>query len=142
VNSDIRVGDVVVDLAQSSLMQVVGLSGMVEEHAEREGYDLREYACHPLFDVQSDEPIWNCVYLGKSLKSLPDASYDFPDSRLARVPVEEANERLQRVQDTIKDHRLADAEPEEQPAETPEEVADGDDDDEGLGDFDEEVEGA
>lgn len=103
VDSSIAVGDVVVDLAQGSLMQVVGHESTVEEHAESENYDLAEYACHPLFDVQPDEPVWTCVYLKASLKSLPDASYDFPDSRLARVPVEEANEELDRVQEASKE---------------------------------------
>jgi len=46
--------------------------------------------------------VWTCVYLKASLKSLPDASYDFPASRLARVPVEEAREEIPRVQRTIK----------------------------------------
>ena len=103
VDSSIAIGDVVLDLAQGSLMQVVEKSyESVEKHWDKEGYDLAEYACHPLFDVQSDEPVWKCVYLKASLKSLPDGSYDFPDSRLARVPVEEANEGLDRVQETNK----------------------------------------
>jgi hypothetical protein len=102
IDSSIAIGDVVVDLAQGSLMQVVGYEGRVEQHAESEGYDLAEYACHPLFDVQPDEMVWTCVYLGSSLKSLPDASYDSPASRLARVPVEEAREEIPRVQRTIK----------------------------------------
>jgi hypothetical protein len=101
MDSEIAVGDVVLDLVQGALMQVLSHEGTVEGHAEREGYNLAEYACHPLFGVEQDEPAWKCVYLKASLKSLPDASYDFPDSRLARVPVEEANEDLRRVQKTV-----------------------------------------
>jgi len=103
-DSSIAIGDVVLDLAQGSLMQVVERSyESVEKHWDEEGYDLAEYACHPLFNVEPYEPVWTCVYLKASLKSLPDASYDFPDSRLARVPVEEANEELDRVQDKVVD---------------------------------------
>jgi hypothetical protein len=102
MDSEIAVGDVVLDLAQGALMQVVEQSyESVEKHWDKEGFDLAEYACHPLFGVEPDEPVWKCVYLKASLKSLPDASYDFPDSRLARVPVEEANEDLRRVQAEI-----------------------------------------
>jgi len=118
MDSEIRPGDVVLDLAQGALMQVVGHEGTVEEHAEREGYNLAEYACHPLFGVKQDEPAWKCVYLKASLKSLPDASYDFPDSRLARVPVEEANESLWRVQAEIEQGLIDETKVEDEEADT------------------------
>ena len=102
MDAEIRIGDVCLDLAQASLVQVVGFRGTVEEHAEQDdGFSLAEYKANPLFEVDDSDAVWKCVYLQSHLKNAPSAAYDFPESRLARVPVEEANEDIQRVQETI-----------------------------------------
>lgn len=102
VDSEIKPGDVAIDLAQGSLVQVVRkVYDTVERHKQQESYDIDTHGCNPLFNPDSQEPVFLCVYVGVNIKSLPDASYDFPASRLVRVPVEEANESLVRVQREI-----------------------------------------
>jgi hypothetical protein len=97
-DSAISIGDVCFDLAQCSKVQVVGhAADCVAEYSEREGYDLAEYKCHPQLRVSEDEPVYTCVYLPDSLKSSVSGTYDFPESRLARCPVEEANEDLNHI---------------------------------------------
>lgn len=92
------IGDVVYDLAQGSKMQVVGhAADSVTEYSEREGYDLAGYKCHPQLRVTDDEPVYTCVYLPDSLKASVSGTYDFPQSRLARCAVEEANEDLNHI---------------------------------------------
>jgi hypothetical protein len=104
VSPVIKPGDVVRDLAQGALMQVVEERGTVASVREEEEFDLATYKSHPLFRVEDRDSVYSCVYLQDSLKSLPSKSYDYPESRLARVPVEEANDDLERVQDNYVRH--------------------------------------
>lgn len=102
------IGDVVYDLAQGSKMQIVGrAAARVDEYSQREDYDLASYKCHPQLGVSPSEPVFTCVYLPDSLKSSVSGTYDFPASRLARCPVEDANEDLQRIHAEKRDEFLA-----------------------------------
>lgn len=99
VDSTIKPGDVAIDLQDGAKLQVVARAAdSVAAFRAEEGMDLAEYKSHPLFDVTDDEPVWTCVYLPGDVSTSFNGTYDFPDSRLARVPVEEANQQLERVQ--------------------------------------------
>jgi len=99
VDPEIKTGDVVHDLVERGKMQVVAkAANSVTEYRESESFDLAEYKSHPLLGVTEDDPVYTCVYLPDSPTTSFSGTYDFPRSRLARVPVEEANEDLQRFQ--------------------------------------------
>lgn len=95
VESTIKVGDVVHDLVERGKMQVVDEKGTVADVRETDEFDLAEYKAHPLLDVHDDDRVYTCVYLPDSPTTSFSGTYDFPESRLARVPVEEANQDLQ-----------------------------------------------
>lgn len=99
----IRTGDVVNDLGQNGkLMQVVAkASESVAEYREREDFDLAEYKAHPLLDVSDEDTVWTCVFLTSEPSASFSGTYDYPESRLARQPVEEANQSLDRVQESL-----------------------------------------
>ncbi len=100
VDPEIRSGDVVHDLVERGKMQVIEKAAdSVAAYREREDFDLAEYKSHPLLDVSAHEPVYTCVYLPDSPTTSFSGTYDFPRSRLARVPVEEANQDLERIQD-------------------------------------------
>lgn len=100
VDGEIKIGDVAHDLAQNgSKVQVVGRAAdTVAEHEGGESYDVSTYKANALLNVADDEPVWRCVYLSSELTTSFSNTYDIPDSRLARIPVEEANEDLRRFQ--------------------------------------------
>ncbi|MDL0127044.1 hypothetical protein [Halobacterium salinarum] len=102
-DSEIKVGDVVNDLGQNGkLMQVVDKAAdSVKEYREREDFDLADYKAHPLLDVSDDDTVWTCVFLTSEPTASFSGTYDYPESRLARQPVEEANQDLDRVQDAL-----------------------------------------
>lgn len=98
----IKTGDVCIDLVERGKLQVVSKAAdTVREHREREDFDLAEYKAHPLLDVREDEPVYECVYLSSDPSVSYSRTYDFPRSRLARQPVEEADENLERVQESL-----------------------------------------
>ncbi|WP_135302625.1 hypothetical protein [Haloarcula amylovorans] len=100
MNSGIRTGDVVIDLVERGKMLVVERAATsVEEHRESENYDIADYKAHPLLDVSDDEAVWTCVYLPDKPTTEFSGGYDFPESRLARIPVEEAREEFRRPQE-------------------------------------------
>ena len=100
--SDIQTGDVVIDLTQNAKMVVLEQAAItVEEYSDREGFDLAEYKVHPQLRVSGTEPVFTCAYLKGELAA-PGGTYDFPESRLARIPVEDANEDVMRIQDVIR----------------------------------------
>src|SRR6056297_2460428 len=104
IDPTIRVGDVVIDSAQNTKCYVVDLAAdSVAEFNEQSSLDepIEEYGCNPLFGPSPDEPVWSVVYLKDNVKSTPGATYDFPESRLARYAVEEANGDLRRIQDAL-----------------------------------------
>lgn len=98
--SDIETGDVVLDLTQGRTMQVV------EEHRQtarewsgENDYELVENYANERMGASEDDLVYECVYAG-SVKNRPSKSYAFPESRLARVEVEEAVDG-RRVQERI-----------------------------------------
>lgn len=96
----IRTGDVVIDLVERGKMVVVERAAhSVDAHRQTESYDISEYKSHPLLDVSDTEAVWTCVYLPDKPSTEFSGTYDFPESRLARVPVEEANQDLRRTQE-------------------------------------------
>lgn len=96
----IRAGDVVIDLVERGKMAVVERAAeTVAEHRATEDYDIATYKAHPLLDVSDDETVWTCVYLPDKPTASFSGTYDFPESRLARIPIEEANQDLRRVQE-------------------------------------------
>lgn len=102
MNSDIQPGDIVHDLTQNARMQVLEkVADSVAEHRESEGFDLSTYKSHPLLRVSDDDAVFKCVFLPGELGA-PSGSYDFPESRLARIPIEEANAEAERPQETIR----------------------------------------
>lgn len=93
--SKLKVGDAAHDLVEGGTVLVVErVADRVDEYSEREGYDLAGYKAHPLLEVQPDEPVFKAVYLPSTPTTNFSGTYDFPASRLARIPVEEANEAL------------------------------------------------
>jgi len=89
-------GSVALDLVTRQLLLV--RRGSYEDlaaHYEAEGYSLLSYGVHPYLPVTVDDAVYECVYLSdvtaESLANFGDAkTYDFPEGRLAHVPVEEA----------------------------------------------------
>lgn len=108
VDPDIRVGDVVHDLIERGRLRVVEKAAdSVAEYREREGFCLKSYKAHPLLDVTDDETVWRCVYISSDPSVSYGQSYAFPASRLARAPVEEASEDLERPYHSIQRALLA-----------------------------------
>lgn len=106
---ELKVGDVAHDLVKRGKVQVVAKAAdSVTDHRAQEGFDLAEYKSHPLLDVAEDEPVYTCVYLPEEPTVSFSGTYDFPRSRLARIPVEEANEDLDRFQRELVVDLLAD----------------------------------
>lgn len=98
-DASIKVGDVCHDLIERGKVQIVAKKAdTVADLREREKFDLADYKAHPLIRVPDDDTVWTAVYLPDKPTTTFNGSYDFPESRLARVPVEEANQDLMRVQ--------------------------------------------
>lgn len=101
VDPAIKAGDVCHDLAGSGKVQVVARAAdTVADYREHKGFDLATYKAHPLLGVRDDEPVFSCAYLPSdpTVSFGSNEPYSFPASRLARIPVEEAEPDLQRVQ--------------------------------------------
>jgi len=99
VDGSLKVGDVAHDLIKRGKVIVVEkAAATVEDYRRFEDFDLVEYQSHPLLDVTDEETVWTCVYLPDEPKVDFSGTYDFPESRLARIPVEEVNDDIQRPQ--------------------------------------------
>jgi hypothetical protein len=87
----IQVGDVVLDLAQGRPMQVVEDHEMTaDEWSRRHEYDLVENYGNSRLEAEGSDRVYECVYVG-SIKNEPSNTYAFPESRLVRIEVEEAD---------------------------------------------------
>lgn len=107
-DGQLKIGDTAHDLVKRGKVQVVGKAAdTVRKHREREDYDIASYRANALLDVADDEPVYTCVYLPDEPTTSFSGTYDFPRSRLARVPLEAANQDLDRVQRDIVMHTLA-----------------------------------
>lgn len=67
----------------------------LEEYHEENGFDLATYGPHPWLPVSPDDAAFECYYANDlSLDGLDELggkrSYDFPEGRLAVVPIEMA----------------------------------------------------
>jgi hypothetical protein len=94
----IEPGDVALDLAQGRPVQVVDhAADSVTEWEQSHDYDLLENYGNKRLNASADDTVWTCVYVGQ-IRSRPTKSYDFPESRLARIETEAAlGERVQAV---------------------------------------------
>lgn len=102
-DSRIRVGDVCNDLTGGGRVQVVDIAAeSVATHREQNDYDVATYKANALLDVADDERVFTCVYLSGDATTTFSGTYDLPSSRLARQPTENANQDLDRVQETIR----------------------------------------
>jgi len=94
--SNIGIGDVVVDLARGKSLQVVSVATQTAgEHKQ-----VRSDPTAEMFGTDADDLVFNCVFLPNQDDGIspPSKTYAYPESRLLRYPVEDAtpNERLQR----------------------------------------------
>ena len=67
----------------------------LSQYYEREEFDLLNYGVHPFLSVSIDDRVFECVFLSditaESLSGFDSAkTYDYPEGRLAHVPVEQA----------------------------------------------------
>jgi len=101
-DAEIKVGDAAIDLVKRGKVQVVGITAeTVAEHQRTNDYDIQSYKANSLLNVDEDEPVYSVVYLPDEPSTSFSGTYDFPASRLARVPVEAANQDLRRFQQDI-----------------------------------------
>lgn len=101
---DIRPGDVCRDTAQDDWVVVIrkvadDIADYVEDREQvlKTGGSrhLLDYAGNWLTGADSDTPVWKVVYLpDDGLTSFPDSTYDFPETRLARLPVEQSRDDI------------------------------------------------
>jgi len=102
VDARIKCGDVCHDVLGSGKVQVLRKAAdSVAEFSHREDFDLAEYKAHPLIDIDDDQAVWTCVYLPDEPTTSFSGTYDFPAGRLARIPVEEANQDYRRLQESL-----------------------------------------
>jgi hypothetical protein len=92
---ELRAGDVAIDLVTRQPLFVAGVvADSLPEYYDREGLDLLNYKSHPYLPVRMSDSVVECVFVQRQVKGVhkPGKSYDFPEGRLARVPVERAVE--------------------------------------------------
>lgn len=107
MTEDIRVGDVVLDLAQGRPMQVVEVhSADAGVWSVANGYDLSGNYANDRLGATDDDAVYECVYVS-NLRSEPSKTYAFPEARLARIEVEAATKDGDRVQDALVTELLA-----------------------------------
>lgn len=90
-----RPDDVAIDLVTRQIVYVdCVLADTVVEYFEREDFDLWSYKNHPYLPVRPDDTVYGVVYVERSVEGLhkPGKIYPTPRGRLARVPVELAED--------------------------------------------------
>jgi len=106
-DADIQVGDVALDLAQGRPVHVLADTGLTAaEWSELEGYDLCGNYGNSRLDAGPDDRVFDVVYCS-NIKSEPSKTYAMPESRLARVETEAADDG-QPVADRVREALLAD----------------------------------
>lgn len=100
IDRKVRAGDVAIDQAQGTWVYVMEqVAPDVATWNRENDSNLLEYAGNWQTGATLGDRVFAVVYLGgNGVKSYPSGSYDFPESRLARYAVEEANEELRRPQ--------------------------------------------
>lgn len=92
MSKTIQVGDVVLDLAQGRAMHVLErYDGDAAEWSDENDYDLTGNYGNSRLGATESDAVFECVYCN-SLKSEPSKTYAFPESRLARVETEAADD--------------------------------------------------
>jgi hypothetical protein len=89
---EIGVGDTVLDLAQGRTMQVIEEHDQTSrEWSDENDYELTENYANDRLGATDDDLVFECVYAG-SVKNEPSKPYAFPESRLARIETEKADD--------------------------------------------------
>ena len=102
----IEPGDVCIDLAQGTTVQVVDVAAeSVDEWQMGHNYDLLGNYANARLGATPHDRVYTCVY-ANSIQSEPSKAYDFPETRLARIEHESATG--ERVQDVLAVELLAD----------------------------------
>lgn len=92
--SEIQVGDVCLDLAQGRPVHVVEDTQMTAaEWSGNNGYDLEANYGNSRLGAGPNDRVFEVVYCS-NLKSEPSKTYAFPESRLARVETESADDGM------------------------------------------------
>lgn len=85
--------DIAVDLVTRQPLFVRRKSAeSLDEYYEEQGFNLLTYKGHPYLPVTIDDRVFECVFIpGKPGEIHKDKkTYDYPEGRLARVPIEQA----------------------------------------------------
>ena len=97
----IEPGDVCIDLTSGRVLHVMDKAAdRADEWSRENNYELCENYGNRRVGAEPSDTVWTCVY-SNSIQSEPSKDYAFPESRLARVETEAANDG-ERVQDTIR----------------------------------------
>ncbi|GAB3669587.1 hypothetical protein [Halopiger thermotolerans] len=89
--TDIKPGDVALDLAQGRPVHVLEDTEQTAlEWTNEYGYDLLENYGNARFNASADDRVFDVVYCS-SVKSEPNKTYAFPESRLMRIETEKAD---------------------------------------------------
>ncbi|OIB59379.1 hypothetical protein [Natrialba sp. SSL1] len=95
--TDIKPGDIVLDLAQGRPMHVLeryenddGEFGDAQEWSDENDYELTENYANDRLGASKSDAVFECVYCS-NIKSEPNKTYAFPESRLGRVETEAAD---------------------------------------------------
>jgi hypothetical protein len=90
--SDIRAGDIVIDLVEGRPLYVRKCKGTAVDVFENESFDLTTYKVHPWLPIDATDDVFECVFLPTKPADIPasekEQTYSYPRGRLARVPVE------------------------------------------------------
>lgn len=92
VRTDIEPGDIALDIVTRQPMYVRDrVADSLDEYYERENFDLLTYKMHPFLPgIGIDNAAYEAVYLDGNPQNAHKVgkTYDFPEARLMRFPVE------------------------------------------------------
>jgi len=96
-------GDVAIDLAQSSPVIVLRreadtVMDYMNDHGDRMDRHLLDYPGNHLTGATEGDTVYRCVFVPNDVKSDEWRTYDYPETRLARVPAENSDDTVYRVQ--------------------------------------------
>ena len=93
VRTEVVPGSVAIDIATRQLVFVREESyESCRDHYAAEGYDLCTYKTHPWLGVTPDDRVFEVAFLDSNPSEVHKTgrTYDYPESRLVPVPVEQA----------------------------------------------------
>lgn len=88
---DLAPGDLAIDLVTRQVLQIRDLAAVsVVDYYDAEEFDLASYKQHPWLPVRSDDRVFTCVFVPTNADGIHKGGreYDYPEGRLARVPME------------------------------------------------------